>query len=48
MSLSPYRFVSSGLVQHGEELFPFSCFADAQINWDEVGLWLNTHEWEGE
>jgi hypothetical protein len=46
-SKSPYRFLSSGLIQHGETLFPFNSFG-VKVDWNGVLKWLNNHEWEGD
>jgi hypothetical protein len=47
MILSPYRFLSSRLVQRGETLFPFNSFGE-RVDWAGVLLWLESHEWGGE
>lgn len=46
-SKSPYRFLSSGLIQRGETLFPFNSFGET-VDWLGVLEWLNNQTWEGD
>jgi hypothetical protein len=38
--LSPYRFVTSNLMNYGERLFPFQCFGEPR-NWTEIAKELD-------
>ena len=44
---SIYDSCRSGLIQRGEQLFPFASF-DTVVDWVGVGRWLDGQEWEGD